>query len=106
MAHASLLNRYVLGDMEIAYLRDNGGHVGLRLLPACALDISSDGAAFSEPLVQLHIRGDFLAGSAVNGHTLSDTVSTWRFLYRTQTLETEGDRTTIRTVRRIAAVAA
>lgn len=98
MAHSSILNRYLLGDMEVAYLRDRDGHVGLRLLPSRMPDVTPDSTEFSEPLVQIHIRGDFLAGAAANGHTLSDTVSSRKFLYEDQTLETDGDRTVIRTV--------
>ena len=64
MAHSSILNRYLLGDMEVAYLRDRDGHVGLRLLPSRMPDVTPDSAEFSEPLVQIHIRGDFLAGAA------------------------------------------
>ena len=80
MTHSPVLNRYNLGDMEVSYLCDEGGHVGLRLLPAHMASQATAGDALSELLVQLHVRGDFYAGAAANGHTLSGTVSSEGFV--------------------------
>ena len=94
MVHTPISHSYTFGDMAIAYLSDTEGHVGLRIIPAALADKLCDGDAYAEPLVQLYIRGDTLAGGAVNGHSLSGTSSPWGFTYRDQTVA-EADGVTV-----------
>ena len=90
----SIQFRYIANDMEITYLRDNDGHVGLRVIPAALSDKVADGNAFSESLAQVYVRGDSFPSGATNGLTLAETPSTWEFTYRDQTV-TEADGTTV-----------
>lgn len=80
-----VISSFMLGDMELTYLRD-GGTVGMCLLPAGeAAPVAPVGRL--EPLVQLHIRGDALPGGFANGSTLTHTPSAEAFRFARQTVE-------------------
>ncbi len=98
MEHNPILKQYIAGDMEITYLTTQDGHVSLRMIPADLADTRQDDNAFSEPLMQLHIRGDHFPGRAVNGFSLAGMPSTWGFLYRDQIVTEADGITTITTL--------
>ena len=93
-----ILSSFQLNDIEVTYLMNQTGQVGLRMIPSSLRDRVTDNNRISEPLVQLHIRGDRFAGRAVNGFSLSDTDSSRGMHYKDQTVENTGGTTVIRTV--------
>ena len=97
MTQSPILNRYTLGDMEVIYLRDDAGHIGMCMIPAHMEEAPAQWAGRMDHLVQLHVRGDALAGAAANGHTLCGTQTSQRFCYRDQAVESADGATVIRT---------
>ncbi|MBE6653353.1 MAG: alpha-galactosidase [Ruminococcaceae bacterium] len=97
MEFSPVLYRYIAGDMELAYLITQDGHVGLRMIPTSLAHELQDGNGFSENLVQLHIRGDHLPEGALNGCTLAWGASSWGFVYQNQSVESDNGITVIRT---------
>lgn len=93
-----ILSSFQLNDIEVTYLMNQTGQVGLRVIPSSLRDRVTDNNRISEPLVQLHIRGDRFAGRAVNGFSLSDTDSSRGMHYKDQTVENTGGTTVIRTM--------
>ena len=93
-----ILNQYTLGDMELTYLMDPQGRVGMMLLPANLADRAEYLSGNIESLVQLYIRGDSLPGGFSNGLTLSETGSTHSMTYRDQTVTQGAGETVITTL--------
>lgn len=93
----TILSKYTLGDISLFYITDDGGHVGIILLPTD----KTEGADFLggdiESIVQLYIRGDNLPSGYASGITLSGSQSTKMLTYDGQTLEENGSSVTIKT---------
>ncbi|MGN1410850.1 MAG: glycoside hydrolase family 36 protein, partial [Eubacteriales bacterium] len=92
-----VLSRFSICDMEAAYLINKHGEVGLQIIPASMADRAGYRSENIESLVQLYIRGDQLPGGFINGLSLSQSGSTYAFRYDSQTSETTGKTTVIRT---------
>ena len=97
MRPKSILSRFPLGDMTAVYLTDDASHVALALLPASREADAALIGADIECLVELHLRGDSLPGGYVNSLTLAETSSVHRLTLLSQTEESEGGITTVRT---------
>ena len=83
--------RYELGDMTVTYLKCEDGRIGYVLMPSVLADKAVDDPAQVDALVQLHVRGDDLAPGFINGFTLSETETTYRFVFdRQEVNETDG----------------
>ena len=93
-----ILNQYRLGDMEVTYLINDQGRVGMMFLPISAPWDDAYLTGDIESLVQLYNRGDNLPGGFSNGLTLSESQSTHAMTYRDQTVDHDGNRTVIITI--------
>lgn len=93
----TILSKYTLGDISLSYITDDGGHVGIILLPTD----KTEGADFLdgniESIVQLYIRGDNLPSGFASGITLSGSQSTGMLTYDGQTFDENGSSVTIKT---------
>ena len=89
-----IIGSYLFGDMRVMYAADDGGHVGMIVVPDTAADkvIWKDRAVDS--LVQLYIRGDNLPAGFAAGVTMSAAQSTYAMKYESQTKE-EKDGTAV-----------
>ncbi len=89
-----IIGSYLFGDMRVMYAADDGGHVGMIVVPDNAADkvIWKDRAVDS--LVQLYIRGDNLPAGFAAGVTMSAAQSTYAMKYESQTKE-EKDGTAV-----------
>ena len=94
----TVLSWYAFSDMQLTYLADPAGHVGMMLLPLSLADKADFLTGNIESLVQLYIRGDALPGGFSSGLTLSETETTYSMTYRSQTLSQEDDCTVVTTV--------
>lgn len=92
-----VLSRFPICDMEVAYLINEHREVGLQIIPVSMSDRAGYSTANMESLVQLYIRGDQLPGGFINGLSLSQSGSTYAFRYDSQTSETTGGTTVVRT---------
>lgn len=84
---------YRLGDMVAQYIKDEEGHVGLRMLPAdCPAKEESKKHSRMDPLVQVKLSGDIYQGSYGLGSTLRCGESTMRLRFERQSLSGEEER--------------
>lgn len=118
MQHMRIAAQYTFADTTVRYLADDRGQIGLLLFPSARRDtlaerrrdLSDDpaievlpddqkpaSAAVVDPLVHVKLVGDPYPGAFAQGHTLRSSPSNERFRYEDQHVETNGDRTTIRT---------
>lgn len=93
--NSPVISKFSLGDMTIAYLKDDKNRVGLMCVPSSKAEKASYNPDNMDPIVQLHIRGDVLASGFINGHTLSGTATTDGFIFDSQNVEKECDFTHI-----------
>ena len=101
-------SRYRFGDMVLRYDRDERGVMSMRLIPAGMEGSLAEQACASEPLVELHARGDSLPAGYGNGHTLATTKASRRLALVSQQLDGQTVETVLsdgagRTVRHRAA---
>ena len=90
----NILNNYSLGDISLFYITDDGGHVGIVLLPTDKTENADFLDGNIESIVQLYIRGDNLPSGYASGITLSGSQSTGMLTYDGQTFDEDGDNVT------------
>ncbi|MCR5264848.1 MAG: alpha-galactosidase, partial [Clostridiales bacterium] len=93
-----ILSSFSLGDMKLIYIEDDAGHVGMSLVPGSLSDKAGPEKQNADSLVQLYIRGDGLPGAFAAGVTMSQSESSSRMVYESQSTDTAGGETRITTV--------
>ena len=93
----TVFSSFALGDMTVFYYKNSIGQTGFTIVPSLLKDRCTFCSEQVDPLVQLYIRGDTLAGDFLNGLSLSQTASSALFRYSEQQAERFDDGITIRT---------
>lgn len=86
---------FVAGDMVLSYEQE-GDAMGLRLLPRGQAAAHKADCAV-EPLIQLRLSGDAADSGFAQGRTMRGSASTKALAFCRQSVETDGDLTTVRT---------
>ncbi len=93
-----LLAEYTLGDLCAQYWQDeDGGQVGLQLIPDGWQGRRQQKTQGVDPLVQLMVRGDGFPNGFANGHTLRGSTSVARFRFADQQVSDTKDGRSILT---------
>ena len=90
-----ILSRHALGDMTVTYVKHECGKVGYVLIPTALVNMVVYDPMQTDALVQLYIRGDTMACGFINGYTLSETSTTYGFVYDDQTVLVQDGMTEI-----------
>ncbi len=86
----TLLAEYVFGEMRAVYLKDETGHVSMRLVPAY-MQITPEDCLYSESLVQIRLAGDAACGGFASGLTMRGSETTEHLILTEQKVKVDGE---------------
>lgn len=95
MVNNKIMKKINLGDMQVVYIQNETGNIGMQLIPASMEEKLILNKSNIESLVQIHIRGDVSSVGFGNGSTMSQTGSTLEFKYLSQDIIDDENEITI-----------